>query len=76
MTIFDRISIDPEVMAGKACIRNTRITVALILNLLANNASIEEILDDYPELQHEDITACFKYAEWTTSGKTILSAAQ
>ncbi len=76
MSPFDRISIDPEIMAGKACIRNTRITVALILNLLANNASIDEILDDYPELEHDDITACFKYAEWATSEQTIQSVAQ
>ncbi|MCY3414321.1 MAG: DUF433 domain-containing protein [Candidatus Heimdallarchaeota archaeon] len=76
MAIFDRITINPKIMAGKACIRDTRITVALILNLLANDASINEILDDYPELTKEDITACFKYAEWATSEQTLTSVVQ
>ncbi len=63
MIYFNRITIDPKVMAGKACIRNTRITVSLILNLLSNNNSFDTILTDYPELEKEDILASLKYAE-------------
>ncbi len=72
MIYFDRITIDPKVMAGKASIRDTRITVSLILNLLSNNNSFDSILSDYPELEKEDILASLKYAEWSTSESTLM----
>ena len=59
---FNRITFDPSVMGGRACIRNMRITVSLVLNLLANNVSSQEILDDYPYLEAEDIQQCLGYA--------------
>jgi uncharacterized protein (DUF433 family) len=62
MEPMDRITIDPEVMVGKPVIKGTRITVQLIVQLLANGATEAEILDDYPDLNKEDIKAALLYA--------------
>lgn len=56
-----RISIDPEICHGKACVRGTRIPVSLILGMLASGDSIDAILADYPSLGREDILACLAY---------------
>jgi uncharacterized protein (DUF433 family) len=61
---LDRITFDPQIMGGKACIRGMRITVSLILNLVANGMSQEEILKAYPYLEPEDINQALKYAAW------------
>lgn len=61
---FDRITFDPEVMGGRACIRGMRITVSLILNLVANGKSTEEILAEYPYLEAGDIQQALVYAAW------------
>ena len=61
---LDRITFDPQIMGGKACIRGMRITVSLILNLVANGMSQEEILKEYPDLEPEDIQQALKYAAW------------
>ena len=50
MQRFDRITFDPQVMSGKACIRGMRITVSLVLNLVANGMSKDEIIEAYPYL--------------------------
>ena len=60
--MFERITFDPEVMGGRACVRGIRITVSLVLSLLANKMSVEEILEAYPYLQEEDISTCLQYA--------------
>ena len=52
---FDRITFDPRVMGGRACIRDTRVTVALILNLVANGMDTEAIVKAYPYLEAEDV---------------------
>lgn len=72
MAIFDRITQDPNILAGKACIRGTRIPVSLVLNLLANGETHEDIIDDYPELDDDDILACLRYAEWVTSENVMV----
>jgi len=61
---LDRITFDPQIMGGKACIRGMRITVSLILNLVANGMTQEEILKAYPYLEPEDIQQALKYAAW------------
>ncbi len=61
---FDRITFDPNIMAGKACIRGMRVTVALILNLVANGMTTEEIIEEYPYLEPEDIGQSLRYAAW------------
>lgn len=61
-SVLDRITADPEIFGGKPIIRGMRISVELILSLLAQGEPVEAILDDYPELQVEDIRACLAYA--------------
>jgi uncharacterized protein (DUF433 family) len=53
--MFDRITFDPRIMGGRACIRGMRIPVSVIVSLIANGASVQEILDDYPDLEREDV---------------------
>ena len=64
MDTFDRITFDPAIMGGRACIRGMRITVALVLNLVANGQSPDEIIADYPYLEVEDIQQALQYAAW------------
>jgi uncharacterized protein (DUF433 family) len=64
MLEFDRITFDPNVMAGRACVRGMRITVSLILNLVANGMTTQEILAEYPYLEDEDIRQSLSYAAW------------
>ena len=59
--LLNRISIDPQVCFGKPCIKGHRIWVSLILDFLAGGATIEEILQDYPGVEREDILACIAY---------------
>jgi uncharacterized protein (DUF433 family) len=61
---FDRITHDPAVMGGKPCIRGLRVTVGMILGLLATGQSRERILQAYPYLEAEDIDAALAYAAW------------
>jgi len=61
---FDRITFDPNIMGGRACIRGMRITVALILNLVANGMTTEEIIRAYPYLEPEDVQQALRYAVW------------
>ena len=60
--MYHRISIDPEVCHGQACIRGTRIPVHQIIHMLANGDTIEDILKEYPSLEMEDILSCLDYA--------------
>ena len=60
--MFDRITFDSEVMGGRACIRGMRITIALVVNLVANGMSTEDILREYPDLEGEDIRQSLQYA--------------
>lgn len=64
MNEFERITFDPEIMGGKACIRGMRITVSLVLNLVANGMTTAEILDAYPYLEAEDVRQALRYASW------------
>jgi uncharacterized protein (DUF433 family) len=58
----ERISIDPNICHGQACIKGTRIPVHQIVRMLANGDNIEALLEDYPSLKIEDIYACLDYA--------------
>ena len=61
---FDRITFDPNVMSGRACIRGMRVTVSLILNLVADGMTTEEIVDAYPYIEPEDVHEALRYAAW------------
>ena len=64
MNTLDRITIDPDVMGGRACIRGLRVTVGTVVGLLAAGRSHAEILDAYPYLEREDIDQALAYAAW------------
>jgi len=59
-----RITFDPNVMGGRACIRGMRITVSLILNLVASGMTVQEILNAYPYLEPDDVSQALQYAAW------------
>jgi uncharacterized protein (DUF433 family) len=61
---FDRITFDSHVMGGRACLRGMRITVSLILNLVANGMTMAEIFEAYPYLEPEDVRQALQYAAW------------
>lgn len=63
--LLERITINPKVMVGKPVIRGTRLTVEYILGLLAHGSTIEEILEEYPGLEKDDIYACLLFASKT-----------
>ena len=60
--MHDRISIDPKVCHGQACIKGTRIPVSQILGMLANGDTIDSLLKAYPSIEQKDILACLEYA--------------
>jgi len=62
--MFDRVTFDPKIMGGRACIRRLRITVSLVLNLVANGKTTFEILNEHPDLEAEDIRQALHYAAW------------
>jgi uncharacterized protein (DUF433 family) len=64
MKQITRISVNPEVMGGKPCIRGMRVTVGMILGLMASGYSHNEILQAYPYLEPEDLRASLAYAAW------------
>ena len=59
---FDRITFDPDILGGKACIRGMRITLSLVVNLLANGMTSQEILEEYPDLEPDDLQRALHYA--------------
>jgi len=70
--LLKRIVIDPEILVGKPVIRGMRISVEVILKMLAQNISKEEILKEYPHLKDEDIQAALLYALEVISGEEVL----
>ena len=66
-----RITIDPEVMGGKPCIRGMRVTVGTIVGFIATGKTVEDILAEYPYLEHEDVMEALSYAAWRAEEKEI-----
>ena len=64
--MFDRITFDPQIMGGRACIRGMRIPVSVIVGQIAHGATFEEILEGYPDLEKKDIQQAIEYAAWLT----------
>ena len=71
--MFDRITFDPQIMGGRACIRGMRIPVSVIVGQIAHGATFDEILEGYPDLEREDIQQAVEYAAWLTQGRDSLS---
>jgi uncharacterized protein (DUF433 family) len=72
---INRITVNPEICHGKPCIRGMRWPVEVLLDMLLSEMSIEEILEDHPELDKEDVLASLEYAKMLVSGRTITLAA-
>lgn len=71
MKTQERITLDPEVMGGKPCIRGLRITVGTVLGLLAAGHSEKEVLSAYPYLERQDILAALSYATWRVEEREV-----
>jgi uncharacterized protein (DUF433 family) len=71
MAEFKRITRNPNVMGGKACIRGMRVTVGMIVGQIGEGATIEHLLSEFPYLEREDITESIKYAAWLASEREI-----
>ncbi len=68
---LDRITQQPEVMGGKACIRGMRVTVGMIVGQIGVGQSIDEVLADYPYLEREDILQALRYAAWRSDEREV-----
>jgi uncharacterized protein (DUF433 family) len=73
--LLSRITIDPEICHGKPCIRGMRWPVEVIIDMLGSGMTIEEIINDHPELEKEDILASLNFAKLYLSGRTIKDVA-
>lgn len=71
-TLLQRITFQPQILCGKPVIRGLRISVEMLLELLANGASEQEILEDYPELEVDDLRAALLYAHNLVAGERVL----
>jgi uncharacterized protein (DUF433 family) len=71
MSTFSRITQDPAVMGGKACIRGMRITVGMIVGQIGAGRTVDELLSDYPYLGRDDVLEAIRYAAWRASEREI-----
>ena len=69
---LERITFDNEIMGGQACVRDLRVPVSLIVNMVANGASFSDIQDDYEYLDEEDIRQALCYAAWTAGDRVMV----
>jgi len=68
-----RITIDPKVCGGQPCVRGLRIPVSLVLKHLAGGKTPQQVVEEFPELEPEDIGECLRYAAWLASGRSVVS---
>ncbi len=71
MNDLDRITQNPEVMGGKACIRGIRVTVGMIVSQIAAGRGIEQILADFPYLEREDVLQALRYTAWRAEEREV-----
>ncbi len=71
MPQLDRITQQPGVMGGKACIRGMRVTVGMVVGQIGAGHSVETVLADYPYLEREDIMQALRYAAWRTEEREV-----
>jgi uncharacterized protein (DUF433 family) len=69
--VLDRITFSRDIMGGQACIRDIRVPVSLVVNMIANGSSFAEVLDEYRYLEEEDIRQALRYASWTASEQVL-----
>lgn len=70
MGAFDRITFDPSILGGRACIRGMRIPVSVIVKQIAHGATREEVLQDYPDLEATDVQQALEYVAWLSQEET------
>ncbi len=68
---LNRITQQPDVMGGKACIRGMRVTVGMVVGQIGAGHSVDEILADYPYLEREDIMQALRYAAWRAEEREV-----
>lgn len=71
MIDLDRITVRPETMGGKPCIRDMRVTVGMIVGQIGAGRSIEAVLADYPYLEREDVLQALRYAAWRAEEREV-----
>ena len=71
MDLLNRITIDPQICHGKPCVRGMRWPVEVIMDMLGAGMTMEQIVEDHPELEKEDIVACLQYAKLSLSGHPV-----
>ena len=71
MTDLDRITVRPEQMGGKPCIRDMRVTVGMIVGQIGAGRTIEAVLADYPYLEREDVLQALRYAAWRSEERDV-----
>jgi len=71
MEPLTRITIDPQVMGGRPCIRGMRITVGTLVGLIASGKTIEDVLAEYPYLEREDVLEALSYASWRAEEREL-----
>jgi uncharacterized protein (DUF433 family) len=71
MEKFDRITFDPRIMGGRACIRGMRLPVSVIVSQIAHGATVQEVITDYPDLEPADIQEALEYAAWLAQEEVV-----
>jgi len=71
MSQFERITMNPLVMGGRACIRGMRVTVGMIVGQIGAGHSVDEVLADYPYLEREDVMQALRYASWRAEEREV-----
>lgn len=74
MGLLNRITQQPEIMGGRACIRGMRVTVGMVVSQIGAGYSVDDILVDYPYLERDDIMQALRYAAWRSEEREILLA--
>jgi uncharacterized protein (DUF433 family) len=71
MDKFDRITFDPRIMGGRACIRGMRLPASVIVGQIAHGATVDEVLGDYPDLERADVQEALEYAAWLVQEEIV-----
>jgi uncharacterized protein (DUF433 family) len=76
METLERITRNPAVMGGKACIRGMRVTVGMVVAQIGAGRSIDDLLSDYPYLEREDVLQALRYAAWRADEREVSLSAE
>lgn len=76
MEPLTRITVDPQVMGGKPCIRGMRVTVGTVVGLIACGKTVKDVLAEYPYLEREDVLEALSYAAWRSEEKELVMASR